>query len=82
MGITDGIVVYVVIWWLVVFMVLPWGNQSISDAEVAEGQMPGAPAKPRMLLKAGITTVIATVLFGVVYWLIDSGAVNFRPPGT
>ena len=46
MGLVSGITVYLVIWWLVVFMVLPWGgNQSVSDDDVP-GHASGAPVNP------------------------------------
>lgn len=78
MGWFSGIVVYVVAWWLVFFAALPWGVRRASEAEAEEGQDPGAPANPRLLLKAAITTVIAGVLT-FVYWLVaTSGIVDIR----
>ena len=65
----SGIVVYVVAWWLVFFAVLPWGVRR--DAEAKQGHDPGAPANPRLWLKAGVTTVIAGVLT-YLFWLVTT----------
>jgi len=54
------------------FMVLPWGisNHLESGEEVIPGTDPGAPVRPRMLLKVGITTLIAVLLWVVLYVVI------------
>lgn len=74
----TALLVYSIIWWLVVFMVLPWGNQSIDAADVAKGHAAGAPKKPRLLLKFGITTVIAGVIFAAIYWVHEAGLIRIR----
>jgi predicted secreted protein len=79
MGWATGTAVYLVIWWLVIFMVLPWGARSVIDEDdVKKGDAPGAPKKPRMLLKVAITTVISGALWGIVYTVIESGVISFR----
>jgi predicted secreted protein len=77
MGWVSGLAVYLVIWWLVIFMVLPWGIQPISAEDVRKGHAPSAPRRPRMLLKAAVTSVVAAVLWLGVYWVIESGAIRF-----
>lgn len=77
MGPVTGIVVYLVIWWLVFFCVLPWGNKPPEHIEV--GHATSAPANPRLWLKFGITTGIAAVLFVIAYWLGEAGYINLRP---
>lgn len=80
MGWATGAAVYAIIWWLVLFMVLPWGAGVSIDAEdVAKGQSAGAPKRPRMLLKIAVTTVISAAAWGVFSWVVDSGLVSFRP---
>jgi len=73
--------IYVVIWWLVFFMALPIGARSYHEAgeEVEAGNVSSAPMRPRLWLKAGVTTGIAAVLTLIAYFLIDSGALSFRP---
>jgi len=76
MGTVSGIVVFIIIWWLVFFTVLPHGNRP--PVEVEEGMEPGAPERPRLWRKAGITTVIALAVFGI-YWVVqDQGWISFR----
>ncbi|NBW15939.1 MAG: DUF1467 family protein [Caulobacteraceae bacterium] len=49
MTITGGLAVYFVIWWTVLFAVLPFGVRSQAEAgEISQGTDPGAPSAPRM----------------------------------
>ena len=50
MGITGSIIVYVMIWWIIFFSVLPIGIQSNKEVfkEKIEGMDPGAPKNPRI----------------------------------
>jgi predicted secreted protein len=76
----TGGMVYVIVWWLVFFMVLPWGIRPVDPDDVAKGHAESAPKKPRILLKMAITTVIAAILWAGGYWLAGSGLISFRPP--
>lgn len=68
MTVATGIMVYVVVWWLAWFAILPIGIR-VPD-HVPTGQATSAPENPRLLLKAGLATVIAALLWGVIWWLI------------
>ncbi|MFQ5764926.1 MAG: DUF1467 family protein [Rhodospirillales bacterium] len=74
----TGLATYVIIWWLVIFMVLPWGVRRIDPDDLGEGEDPGAPEKPRMLMKIAVTTVVSGVIFGLVYLVVISGVISFR----
>jgi predicted secreted protein len=76
MGWISGIATYVVIWWGVLFMVLPWGVRPIDDADVVKGHAPSAPRRPRMLLKAAVTSAVAAAVWLVLYAVIESGAIS------
>lgn len=78
MGLLTGIAVYLVVWWLVLFMVLPWGVRGVDTSDVAKGHASGAPKKPRMLLKAAATTIIAAIVWYGLYLLAESDWVSFR----
>ena len=67
-------VTYVVVWWLVLFMVMPFGAQPPEP-----GMAPSAPARPRMGLKVLITSLIALVLTGAIMWVIETGLITLRP---
>ncbi|MEK4035607.1 DUF1467 family protein [Methylocystis sp. IM3] len=63
-----ALAIYVTIWWIVLFAVLPLGVRSAEEAgeERPEGTDPGAPIAPQLGRKAALTTVVAAILFAVV----------------
>ena len=69
---------YLIIWWLTLFMVLPFGIRRVESHEMQPGEDPGAPAKPRMMIKFAITTAVSLVFFGIFYLISESGWVSFR----
>ena len=77
MPVVTGIAMYVVIWWIALFAVLPLGTRPVADADERTGWR-GAPAQPRLLRKAAITTVVAAVVWLGIYLVIVSGWVDFR----
>jgi predicted secreted protein len=70
-------VVFAIVWWLVLFMVLPFG--AAPPAEVEPGMATSAPARPRLAVKMAITTLLAAMVTGLIAWLIDSGLIHLRP---
>ncbi|CAH2604836.1 conserved protein of unknown function [Rhodovastum atsumiense] len=81
-----GIGLYVLIWWTLLFAVLPWGTRPMADADPATGWR-GVPERPRMGLKLLATTLLSGVVWAICYLVISSGWINFRsgwlalPPG-
>ena len=80
MSITGSIIVYVMIWWIIFFSVLPIGIQSNKEVfnEKIEGMDPGAPKNPKIAKKFFITTLITTVIFSVIYYLAEAELLNLR----
>ncbi len=76
MGWVSGFVVYVILWWLVFFLTLPWGVRVPDETE--PGHATSAPANPRLWLKAGVTTLVAGVMWGIAYWIIEADLISFR----
>jgi predicted secreted protein len=76
MGWATGLMVYAIIWWTVIFAVLPWGTRAVEDP--APGHATGAPANPRLGLKAAITTAISAVIWVGVELLVRSDLISFR----
>ena len=70
-------VVFAIVWWLILFMVLPFG--AAPPDEVEPGMATSAPAKPRMAVKLAITTVLAALVTTLVVWLMNSGLIQLRP---
>jgi predicted secreted protein len=65
--ISTAIAIYFILWWVVLFAVLPWGVHSQQEGgEVAPGTDPGAPAAHRVWMKLAWTTVISAVVFGIL----------------
>ena len=71
MRVGTVIAIYFLIWWIVLFAVLPFGVRSPVEAgtEVEAGHDPGAPVIPALKAKLIWTTIAATVLF-VIFWVI------------
>ncbi len=80
MGITGSIIVYVMIWWIIFFSVLPIGIESNNEIfkEKIDGNDPGAPKNPKIAKKFLITTIITSLIFIVIYYLIEFDLLNLR----
>jgi predicted secreted protein len=78
MATATAIAIYFIIWWVVLFAVLPWGVRSQQESgEVASGTDPGAPAVHRVWLKLLWTTVIAGVVFAILTAVYKSGLIPY-----
>jgi len=80
MGITGSIIVYVMIWWIVFFSILPIGIQSKKEKfrDTVEGVDPGAPNNPKIAKKFLITTIITSIIFIMIYYLVNNNFLNLR----
>jgi predicted secreted protein len=68
MPITTGLAIFFLIWWLVLFAVLPFGVRSQQEhGEVIPGTDPGAPAIPQLRRKLVWTTLVSVAVFAVCY---------------
>lgn len=76
MGWTSITATYLIVWWLVLFTTLPFGVK-VSET-VEEGNEPGAPEKPLLWIKAGVTTVLAAVITAAIWALIEYQVIDFR----
>lgn len=71
MSLVFAIAIYFIVWWLVLFMVLPWGVTTQGEAgKVSPGTVESAPTAPRLWPKLIATTIVATILFAGVYSVI------------
>jgi predicted secreted protein len=78
MGWITAVAVYVVVWWIVIFAVLPWGVKPIESND--QGFDPGAPQNPRLLRKIVITTIVTTVIWLAFVLVATSNLITFREP--
>ena len=76
MPIFSGIMVYVLVWWMVFFCMLPMNIQSIEKP--TDGSMPGAPINPGLKKKLIITTLIAAVVWLAIDGIVYSNLISFR----
>ena len=79
MTITAAIVLFSVVWFMTFFIVLPLRFVSQGDAGVVvPGTPKSAPAGDVVLRKAKITTLVAVVIWGLLYAVILSGWISVR----
>lgn len=65
----SAIAVYVVIWWIALFAVLPWGVRTQDEEDdVVPGSASSAPSRPFLLRKVIATTLLAAAIFAAL-WL-------------
>jgi len=75
--ITTGFAIYFVMWWIVLFLTLPFGVRSQhEDGEGAPGTDPGAPIATQMGRKLIWTTVISALLFAAAVFAYNAGYLN------
>src|SRR5580704_3708791 len=68
-SIFTALAIYFVIWWIVLFVVLPWGVHSQHESqEVVPGTDPGAPILTNLKLKLVWTTIVASLVFAA--WFV------------
>jgi predicted secreted protein len=77
--ISTGFAIYFVLWWIVLFLTLPFGVRSQhEDGEGAPGTDPGAPIVSRMGGKLIWTTVLTTAIFAVAMLAYNAGYLNIE----
>jgi predicted secreted protein len=68
-SLTTAIAIYFVLWWVVLFAVLPWGVRTQEEAELVPGSDPGAPALPHLARKLLATTIVSGLVFAGLYYV-------------
>ena len=69
----SGTAVFIMVWWVVIFMVLPWGVKR----DAATGQI-GAPDKAQIGRKMIITTIITIIIWLGINFIVSSPYFSFR----
>ena len=72
----TGIMVYLVIWWTILFAILPLGVRRVENP--GRGEERGAPERPQLARKAIITSIVAAVLWIGFYFLHQTDVLSFR----
>ena len=72
----NGVVVYLLVWWVVLFAILPlW----VTPAEPDDvGHAAGAPKNPYLGRKLALTTAVAAVIWLLIYLVVSEPWFSFR----
>ena len=77
MSATGLAIIYIIIWWIVFFTILPIDVNRLKSIKI-EGEDTGSPENPKMLKKFIYCTGITTVIFMIIYLLIKYEYLNLR----
>jgi predicted secreted protein len=77
MSITGLAIVFIIIWWIVFFAILPIDVNRKKTVKI-EGEDPGSPENPKMLKKFLYCTGITAIIFTIIYLLIKFEILNLR----
>lgn len=73
----SWLAIYFILWWLCLFVALPFGVRNQHDiGEIVEGTEPGAPAVLKLWPRLLATTLVSAVLLVGVMWLLSNPAVQ------
>jgi predicted secreted protein len=68
----SGLLMFFLIWWVVIFCVLPWGIRT----DIQSGA--GAPVNPQLKKKFLVTTGISVLVWVLVFGLIQADIIDYR----
>ena len=74
---TGLAIIYIIIWWIVFFAILPIDVERKKIVKV-DGEDPGSPENPKMLKKFLYSTGITTIIFMAIYLLMKFEYLNLR----
>jgi predicted secreted protein len=70
MPVATSLAIFFLIWWVVLFAVLPWGIRSQHESEnMVAGTDPGAPDSVRIGRKLLWTTLVAIAIYAVCFFI-------------
>jgi predicted secreted protein len=72
----TGIIVYVLVWWVTLFAILPLWVVPAEQGEI--GHAAGAPKRPLLLRKVVVTSVVSAVIWIGIYLVVRSPWLSFR----
>ena len=81
MAVSTSIAIYFLIWWVVLFAVLPWGVRAQGEGG-APGTDPGAPVMTNLKLKLVWTTLVTTVIFAGLFLVYTRKLVSLEDLAT
>lgn len=72
MSLGFGVAIYFIVWWIVLFAMLPFGVRTTEETgeKSSPGNADSAPHRPRMLPKMIATTIVSAIIFAGIYAII------------
>ena len=77
MSITGSLIIFVLIWWIIFFSLLPI-DVDRKHKEIIEGADKGSPENPRIIKKIIYTTIITSIIFIGIFMLVKYDYLNLR----
>ncbi len=76
MGWLTGIVVYILVWWVTLFAILPLWVTPSEPGDI--GHAAGAPLRPLLPRTLALTTAVAAVIWLAIYVVVSEPWFSFR----
>ena len=77
MSITGSLIIFVLIWWIIFFSLLPI-DVDRKHKEIVEGADKGSPENPKIIKKIIYTTLITSIIFIGIFMLVKYDYLNLR----
>ena len=77
MSITGSLIIYVLIWWIVFFALLPI-DVNREKKGIIRGIDAGAPENPKIIKKFAYSTLITSIIFIIIFLLVKYEYLNIR----
>ena len=77
MSITGSLIIFVLIWWIIFFSLLPI-DVDRKHKEMVEGADKGSPENPKIIKKIIYTTIITSIIFIGIFMLVKYDYLNLR----
>ena len=77
MSITGSLIIFVLIWWIIFFSLLPI-DVDRKHKEMIEGVDKGSPENPKIIKKIIYTTIITSIIFIGIFMLVKYDYLNLR----
>ena len=77
MSITGSLIIFVLIWWIIFFSLLPIDVER-KHKEMVEGADKGSPENPKIIKKIIYTTIITSIIFIGIFMLVKYDYFNLR----
>ena len=77
MSITGSLIIFVSIWWIIFFSLLPI-DVDRNHKRIVEGIDKGSPENPKIIKKIIYTTIITSIIFIGIFMLVKYDYLNLR----